>query len=203
MPSPQADDDDGAAGRIIKRRSPRACVSCHRRKVRCDVANGGVPCTNCRLDDVDCVLKQSNRGRKSSSSSAGSAARRTAAAAAAAAQQSKARAAGQEKQAVQRSPVDPQLQSHYPMQDIQEEQHQDDDDDEDMQQQQPAQESPEHQHQDHSPASDTSAQSEPVDRNKRKRTDAVDQTQDGAAPRDFLFALAFESEHLPIPPQAI
>ncbi|CEJ94367.1 Putative Cutinase transcription factor 1 beta [[Torrubiella] hemipterigena] len=53
-----------AAGRVVKRRSPKACVSCHNRKVRCDVVNGGWPCTNCRLDGVDCLLKESNRGRK-------------------------------------------------------------------------------------------------------------------------------------------
>jgi hypothetical protein len=56
---------DGHSGdRLGKRRSSKACLSCRSRKVRCDVVNGGVPCTNCRLDELDCVLKESNRGRK-------------------------------------------------------------------------------------------------------------------------------------------
>ncbi|KAM0490944.1 hypothetical protein ACHAP8_011082 [Fusarium lateritium] len=47
-----------------KRRSSKACLSCRNRKVRCDVVDGGAPCTNCRLDDINCVLKESNRGRR-------------------------------------------------------------------------------------------------------------------------------------------
>jgi hypothetical protein len=47
-----------------KRRAARACLSCRNRKVRCDVVNGGRPCTNCRLDNLTCVVKESNRGRK-------------------------------------------------------------------------------------------------------------------------------------------
>lgn len=47
-----------------KRRAARACLSCRNRKVRCDVVTGGHPCTNCRLDRIRCVVKQSNRGRK-------------------------------------------------------------------------------------------------------------------------------------------
>ncbi|KAJ5814265.1 fungal-specific transcription factor domain-containing protein [Penicillium pulvis] len=47
-----------------KRRAARACLSCRNRKVRCDVVNGGRPCTNCRLDNQSCVVKESNRGRK-------------------------------------------------------------------------------------------------------------------------------------------
>lgn len=58
------DDSPSAAGnRAAKKRAPRACISCRDRKVRCDVHSGGVPCTNCRLDDVDCILKASNRGK--------------------------------------------------------------------------------------------------------------------------------------------
>ncbi|CAG9996221.1 unnamed protein product [Clonostachys byssicola] len=56
---------DGHSGdRLGKRRSSKACLSCRSRKVRCDVVNGGVPCNNCRLDELECVLKESNRGRK-------------------------------------------------------------------------------------------------------------------------------------------
>ncbi|KAJ5648706.1 fungal-specific transcription factor domain-containing protein [Penicillium lividum] len=49
---------------LSKRRAARACLSCRNRKVRCDVVNGGRPCTNCRLDNQACVVKESNRGRK-------------------------------------------------------------------------------------------------------------------------------------------
>ena len=52
------------AGRSPKKRSTQACLSCRSRKVRCDVVKGGTPCTNFRLDDVDCVLKESKRGWK-------------------------------------------------------------------------------------------------------------------------------------------
>ena len=59
------DDNSSTAGnRVAKNRAPRACVTCRDRKVRCDVVSGGVPCTNCRLDDVDCILKPSNRGKQ-------------------------------------------------------------------------------------------------------------------------------------------
>lgn len=47
----------------IKRRSSRACSCCRARKVRCDITIRGSPCTNCRLDNVDCVLV-SRRGAK-------------------------------------------------------------------------------------------------------------------------------------------
>ncbi|KAL4809779.1 fungal-specific transcription factor domain-containing protein [Aspergillus unguis] len=53
--------------RASKRRSNRACLSCRNRKVRCDVLLGGHPCTNCRLDEIECILKESNRGRKPAS----------------------------------------------------------------------------------------------------------------------------------------
>ncbi|RKL49151.1 Cutinase transcription factor 1 beta [Fusarium oxysporum] len=52
-----------------KRRSSKACLSCRNRKVRCDVTDGGVPCTNCRLDSINCVLKESNRGRRPTAAS--------------------------------------------------------------------------------------------------------------------------------------
>lgn len=53
----------------IKRRAAKACLSCRHRKVRCDVV-GGVPCTNCRLDGVSCVIKKSNRGRRPANANA-------------------------------------------------------------------------------------------------------------------------------------
>ncbi|KAH0847814.1 hypothetical protein AYO21_04020 [Fonsecaea monophora] len=46
-----------------KRRAARACLSCRSRKVRCDVLRDGPPCTNCRLDNVMCLLRESTRTR--------------------------------------------------------------------------------------------------------------------------------------------
>ncbi|KAK7215967.1 hypothetical protein V2G26_003970 [Clonostachys chloroleuca] len=53
-----------ATSAMGKRRSSKACLSCRNRKVRCDVVRGGVPCNNCRLDNVECIIKESNRGKK-------------------------------------------------------------------------------------------------------------------------------------------
>ncbi|OGM47306.1 hypothetical protein ABOM_003808 [Aspergillus bombycis] len=49
------------------RRAPMACARCHARKVRCDVAFQGSPCTNCRLDGCECHErghKESNTPRR-------------------------------------------------------------------------------------------------------------------------------------------
>ncbi|KIW87278.1 uncharacterized protein Z519_12181 [Cladophialophora bantiana CBS 173.52] len=44
-------------------RASRACQRCSQRKVRCDVAESGVPCSRCRLDAIpDCSLSLSRRG---------------------------------------------------------------------------------------------------------------------------------------------
>lgn len=48
----------------VKRRASKACHSCRARKVRCDVIENGSPCTNCRLDTVDCVVTDSRRGKR-------------------------------------------------------------------------------------------------------------------------------------------
>ncbi|KAL4866572.1 hypothetical protein BDV12DRAFT_199051 [Aspergillus spectabilis] len=37
-------------------RAPIACEYCHQRKTRCDLTYG-VPCTNCRLDRIDCIKR--------------------------------------------------------------------------------------------------------------------------------------------------
>ncbi|KAL3455023.1 hypothetical protein BJX64DRAFT_295460 [Aspergillus heterothallicus] len=50
--------------RAPKRRAARACVHCRYRKVRCDVLNGGSPCTNCKIDGLDCPLAQSIRSKR-------------------------------------------------------------------------------------------------------------------------------------------
>lgn len=68
-------------GRAVKRRASKACQCCRSRKgkalsygegvqrlhsiVRCDVVESGVPCTNCRLDEVDCCVSDSKRRKKS------------------------------------------------------------------------------------------------------------------------------------------
>ena len=49
------------AARQIKRRASKACCCCRARKVRCDVVENGSPCTNCRLDEVECVVTESRR----------------------------------------------------------------------------------------------------------------------------------------------
>lgn len=52
-------------GRPVKRRASKACHCCRSRKVRCDVVESGIPCTNCRLDEVDCIVTEGKRRRKS------------------------------------------------------------------------------------------------------------------------------------------
>ncbi|KFL61124.1 uncharacterized protein TERG_11964 [Trichophyton rubrum CBS 118892] len=49
------------SARPVKRRASKACCCCRARKVRCDVVENGSPCTNCRLDDVECVVAESKR----------------------------------------------------------------------------------------------------------------------------------------------
>ena len=46
-----------------KKRSSRACSSCRTRKVRCNIVAHGAPCSNCRHDEIDCVLPLSRRQR--------------------------------------------------------------------------------------------------------------------------------------------
>lgn len=50
-------------GRIVKHRASKACKSCRTRKVRCDVSAKGSRCTNCELDDLECVVLPSRRGQ--------------------------------------------------------------------------------------------------------------------------------------------
>ncbi|KAG9999300.1 hypothetical protein KCU72_g18564, partial [Aureobasidium melanogenum] len=46
--SPTATSQQGGSGTSFRRqRASRACETCHARKVRCDAASLGVPCTNC------------------------------------------------------------------------------------------------------------------------------------------------------------
>lgn len=52
-------------GRVVKRRASKACQCCRSRKVRCDVVDSGIPCTNCRLDEVECCVTEGKRRKKS------------------------------------------------------------------------------------------------------------------------------------------
>ena len=52
---------EGLTSRSVKRRASQACACCRARKVRCNVTEYGAPCTNCRLDEVDCVVSESRR----------------------------------------------------------------------------------------------------------------------------------------------
>lgn len=45
----------------VKRRASKACQCCRSRKVRCNVVEHGAPCTNCRLDEVECIVSESKR----------------------------------------------------------------------------------------------------------------------------------------------
>ncbi|KAI0882230.1 uncharacterized protein GGS22DRAFT_49430 [Annulohypoxylon maeteangense] len=40
----------------MRKRAPKACLSCRSRKVRCDVSQRGRPCMNCYLDNETCVV---------------------------------------------------------------------------------------------------------------------------------------------------
>lgn len=57
----QAGLDGHPTGRSVKRRASKACQCCRARKVRCNVTEHGAPCTNCRLDEVDCIVSESRR----------------------------------------------------------------------------------------------------------------------------------------------
>lgn len=44
------------SGRRTRTHARIACTLCRKRKVRCNAAIHGLPCTNCKLDGVDCVI---------------------------------------------------------------------------------------------------------------------------------------------------
>lgn len=46
-----------------RKRSPIACQACHDKRIRCDAAARGLPCSNCRFRDTDCILIDSKRSR--------------------------------------------------------------------------------------------------------------------------------------------
>ncbi|GAO47308.1 hypothetical protein G7K_1517-t1 [Saitoella complicata NRRL Y-17804] len=41
---------------VRRQRASRACETCHARKVRCDAATLGIPCTNCSAFGIDCKI---------------------------------------------------------------------------------------------------------------------------------------------------
>ena len=57
----QAGLDGVSQPRAVKRRASKACQCCRARKVRCNVTEHGAPCTNCRLDEVECIVSESRR----------------------------------------------------------------------------------------------------------------------------------------------
>jgi len=57
----QAGFDGPTQPRAVKRRASKACQCCRARKVRCNVTEHGAPCTNCRLDEVECIVSESRR----------------------------------------------------------------------------------------------------------------------------------------------
>ncbi|KAJ0418668.1 fungal-specific transcription factor domain-containing protein [Aspergillus carlsbadensis] len=47
-----------------RRRAAQACLHCRKRKVRCDVASKGQPCTNCTMDNTACEVKRRQQRRQ-------------------------------------------------------------------------------------------------------------------------------------------
>ncbi|KAK3944806.1 fungal-specific transcription factor domain-containing protein [Diplogelasinospora grovesii] len=52
-----------------RQRASRACETCHARKVRCDAASLGVPCTNCVAFQIECRIPTPKRKKTSNNSS--------------------------------------------------------------------------------------------------------------------------------------
>ncbi|RXG48709.1 hypothetical protein VDGE_09033 [Verticillium dahliae] len=50
-----------------RQRASRACETCHARKVRCDAASLGVPCTNCVAFQIECRIPNPKRKKPHSS----------------------------------------------------------------------------------------------------------------------------------------
>ncbi|KAK0636891.1 fungal-specific transcription factor domain-containing protein [Bombardia bombarda] len=53
-----------------RQRASRACETCHARKVRCDAASLGVPCTNCVAFSIECRIPTPKRKKTTQSGSA-------------------------------------------------------------------------------------------------------------------------------------
>ncbi|KAI9778330.1 MAG: hypothetical protein M1839_008117 [Geoglossum umbratile] len=59
-----SNNSGNSSNRPVKRRASKACQCCRARKVRCNVVEHGAPCTNCRLDEVECIVTESKRRKK-------------------------------------------------------------------------------------------------------------------------------------------
>lgn len=46
-----------------RRRATIACRGCRSRKVRCDAADHGIPCCNCKLDEEECIIPERRKKR--------------------------------------------------------------------------------------------------------------------------------------------
>ncbi|CAO2656679.1 Nn.00g054820.m01.CDS01 [Neocucurbitaria sp. VM-36] len=70
--------DSTASKSRVRTRAPRACTQCSQRKVLCDGAEIGIPCSRCRADrSAECIFLPSRRGtytrkKKASASARGS-----------------------------------------------------------------------------------------------------------------------------------
>ncbi|KAJ5225444.1 hypothetical protein N7468_006669 [Penicillium chermesinum] len=79
-PAPSATGSTGTSGITVRngpggqplsfrrQRASRACETCHARKVRCDAASLGVPCTNCVAFSIECKIPSPKRKKNSSKS---------------------------------------------------------------------------------------------------------------------------------------
>ncbi|KAJ5090561.1 hypothetical protein N7532_009245 [Penicillium argentinense] len=77
-PAPSAAGSTGTSGITVRngpggqpvsfrrQRASRACETCHARKVRCDAASLGVPCTNCVAFSIECKIPTPKRKKNSS-----------------------------------------------------------------------------------------------------------------------------------------
>ncbi|KAK2794142.1 hypothetical protein FQN52_009224 [Onygenales sp. PD_12] len=52
---------DAPDAKVNRKRAAKACRSCRSRKVRCSVSEHGVPCYNCKLDELECVVPERKR----------------------------------------------------------------------------------------------------------------------------------------------
>ncbi|RAH50441.1 Zn(II)2Cys6 transcription factor domain-containing protein [Aspergillus brunneoviolaceus CBS 621.78] len=63
-PEPPGPSKPGNAKKAVKR-SPSSCVKCREKRTRCTAYESGVPCTMCRIHQVECILlPHSDRRRK-------------------------------------------------------------------------------------------------------------------------------------------
>ncbi|KAL5614440.1 hypothetical protein BROUX41_004545 [Berkeleyomyces rouxiae] len=64
-PFANSESTPGGSGSVAvsfrRQRASRACETCHARKVRCDAASLGVPCTNCVAFQVECRIPRPKR----------------------------------------------------------------------------------------------------------------------------------------------